>query len=484
MKTMKKLLIFFSIFMGVTIHSYCQYVDPELHVYVPDTADLRKHESPEWFNNAKLGIMVSWGLYSVPAYAPAAGSLADVKDWRKWFFSNAYAEWYLNSMRIKGSPTYKYHLEHFGENFNYYSFSRNFNEGAKNWSPDKMAEQLKMAGARYVVLLTKHHDGFTLWPSRVHNNNMPQECEPVVRDIVGELTKAVKDQGMKMGLYYSGGLDWTFTRTPVMNFTYSLGAPQSEEYAAVADAHLRELIEKYKPSILWNDIGYPKKSDLLRIIADYYNLFRDGVINNRWGVRELSDFSTPEYSKLDHISVEKWETCRGMGHSFGYNQYEDNSQTISSTELIRLLVDIVSKNGNLLINVGPKADGTIPDIQLERLRELGAWLQLNGESIYDTNPWKTFEGKTTSGKDIRYTQKKGKLYIHIFGKPDREESITGLIFSKNSEIHNLGGNGVLKWKQEGNNVRISFPSDIMGQHVFVLEASELPALIEAKPPQK
>lgn len=474
----KKILNLTAFFFALTVIASGQYVDPEQHVYKPDTADLRTHKTPEWFNNAKLGIMVSWGLYSVPAYAPEGPSLAEVKDWSKWFFSNVYAEWYLNSMRIKGSPTYKYHLENYGEDFNYYSFSKNFNEKARNWSPDKMAEQLKMAGAKYVVLLTKHHDGFTLWPSRVHNNNIPEECEPVTRDIVGELTKAVRKQGMIMGLYYSGGLDWTFTKTPIMNFTTGFGAPQSEEYASVADAHLRELIEKYKPSILWNDITYPKNSDLLRIIADYYNLFPEGVINNRWGVRGLSDFSTPEYARLDHISPDKWETCRGMGHSFGYNQFEDEKQTISSGDLIRLLVDIVSKNGNLLINVGPKADGTIPDIQLERLKEMGAWLQTNGDAIYDTNPWKTFEGKTASGMDIRYTQKNGKLYIHIFAKPGREETIPGLIFVRNSEVTLLGGSATLKWNQNGDSVKIRFPSDIRGEHVFVLKVSELPSLVE------
>ena len=140
-------------------------------------------------------------------------------------------------------------------------------------------------------------------------------------------------------------------------------------------------------------------------MADYYNTVPDGVINNRWGASGLSDFSTPEYLEFSTIQEEKWESCRGLGYSFGYNQFEDDSHTLSSTELIHLLIDVVSKNGNLLINVGPKPDGTIPDIQLDRLNELGDWMSINGRAIYDTRPWHTYGGKTISGKEYRFTKK-------------------------------------------------------------------------------
>ncbi len=459
----------------------CQYVDPEDLVYLPHEEELKKHEAPEWFNDAKLGIFIHWGLYSVPAYAPIKGSIHEIldNDPRDWFKNNAYAEWYLNTMRIKGSPTYEYHLEHYGEDFNYYWFSKDFNEALESWSPDRMAEIFKMAGARYAVLTTKHHDGFTLWPSRVQNNNLPEGCEPVARDVVGELTEAVRAQGMQMGLYYSGGLDWTFNRTPIMGINKfgSDNTPQSAEYAAIADAHYRELIEKYRPSILWNDIYYPKKGDLLSILSDYYNLIPSGVINNRWAVEGLHDFTTPEYSKYDQIVEEKWESCRGLGYSFGYNQVEDNSHTLSSKELIQLLVDVVSKNGNLLINVGPRPDGSIPEIQMERLIALGEWLKINGDAIYDTRPWQIFGGKTRSGKDIRYTSKNGLLYIHLFEQPSDKEIIPGILLEKNAKVTVLGRDELLKWKQIGRDVEIRFEDYEMDKHVFVLQISSLPALV-------
>jgi alpha-L-fucosidase len=474
-------LMFSILLFSITVFAAGQYVDPEKRIFLPEEEDLKSHRSPEWYNDAKLGIFIHWGLYSVPAYAPTKGSIREIMDHdrREWFKNNAYAEWYLNTLRIKGSPTYAYHLEHYGKGHDYYLFSRDFNKALKDWSPERMAGIFKRAGARYVVLTTKHHDGFTLWPSRVHNNNLPEACEPVGRDIVGELAEAVRAKGMRMGLYYSGGLDWTFNRTPIMGISplWPDHTPQTAEYAAIADAHYRELIEKYKPDILWNDIYYPKKGDLLTILSDYYNLVQDGVINNRWGVPGLHDFTTPEYREYDRIVEEKWESCRGLGYSFGYNQYEDDSHTLSPTELIQLLVDVVSKNGNLLINVGPKPDGSIPEIQMERLMELGDWMAVNGEAIYDTHPWQSFGSRTVSGKDIRYTSREGKLYIHLFSQPGPKEVLPGLIPRAGTRVRMLGGEGSLEWKQQGTSVEVSFPGSPVGKHVFVLELSELPSLV-------
>jgi alpha-L-fucosidase len=467
--------------LSIPVFAIGQYVDPEMRVYLPDEEDLKSHRSPEWYNDAKLGIFIHWGLYSVPAYAPTKGSIREIMDAdrRDWFKNNAYAEWYLNTLRIKGSPTYEYHLQHYGQDHDYYLFSRDFNQAMKNWSPESMAAIFRQAGARYVVLTTKHHDGFTLWPSRVRNNNLPAACEPVGRDIVGALTEAVRAEGMRMGLYYSGGLDWTFNRTPIMGISrlWPDNTPQSAEYSAIADAHYRELIEKYKPSILWNDIYYPKKGDLLTILSDYYNLVPDGVINNRWAVPGLHDFTTPEYREYDEIVEEKWESCRGLGYSFGYNQYEDDSHTLSSTELVQLLVDVVSKNGNLLINVGPKPDGSIPEIQLERLQELGDWMAVNGEAIYDTRPWQVSGSQTVSGKATRYTSKEGKLFVHLFEQPGPEETLPGLILEEGTKVRMLGAEGSLKWKQKGTAVEVSFPQSAAGKHVFVMELSKMPSLV-------
>ncbi len=473
--------------------STAQYVDISegKMVYSGDLEQLKSHESPEWFNNAKLGIFIHWGLYSVPAYASTELSVEELfaemgkenpdmaklqAAARKWFINNGYAEWYLNSLRIKGSPTYEYHKENYGLEYNYYKFSEDFSRETLQWDSDAMAELFKKAGARYVVLTTKHHDGYTLWPSRVQNNNLPEDIQPVQRDIVGDLTQSVRKKGMRMGLYYSGGLDWTFNRTPIYDFSGLMATvPNSYEYGGIADAHLRELIEKYQPAILWNDITYPDQGNAKGIIADYYNLIPDGVINNRWGTTlGLSDFDTPEYSKLDSIQQYKWETCRGLGHSFGYNKFEDDSHTLSSTDLVQLFVDIVSKNGNLLLNVGPKADGTIPEIQRSRLEDLGNWMAINGKAIYDTEPWKRSEAKTASGKEVRFTQKDKALYVIFLGKPGKNESIQELTLAKGSTIRLLEGGRELKWKQKGTTLEIRFPQDFDGKHAVALEVSPLP----------
>jgi alpha-L-fucosidase len=307
---------------------------------------------------------------------------------------------------------------------------------------------------------------------------MPIECQAVSRDIVGELTDAVREKGMRMGLYYSGGLDWTFNKTPILeleNFQ-ERSTPHAVEYAMVADGHMRELIDLYEPSILWGDIYYPRKGDIVGIVADYYNLIPDGVINNRWGYEGLSDFTTPEYRELDEIHPEKWESCRGLGYSFGYNQFEDESHTLSSADLIKLLVDVVSKNGNLLINVGPRPDGTIPEIQKDRLEELGAWMEINGDAIYDTRPWKISSSTTPSGIDLRYTEKNGKLYIHFFSKPSDREAIPDLLLKKGSVVKLMGEEKPLKWKQGDDHAEVRFPSDNQGRHVHVMEVSPVPEL--------
>lgn len=476
-------------------NSFAQYIDisGEHQVYTGDLDQLKTHESPEWFNKAKLGIFIHWGLYSIPAYAPTEVSVEELfaelvnenadkaelqKAARNWFINNGYAEWYLNSLRIKNSPTYKYHKDTYGLDYSYYQFSEDFSKETLKWDSDAMADLFKKAGARYVVLTTKHHDGYTLWPSRVQNNNMPEEVQPVQRDIVGDLTESVRKKGMRMGLYYSGGLDWTFNRTPIYDFSSLLTTvPNSYEYGGIADAHLRELIEKYRPAVLWNDITYPDQGNAKGIIADYYNLVPDGVVNNRWGNKwGLSDFDTPEYRKLDSIQQYKWETCRGLGHSFGYNKFEDDSHTLSSTELIHLLIDVVSKNGNLLINVGPKADGTIPEIQKKRLEDLGDWLTQNGDAIYDTEPWIQSEEKTVSGKSLRYTQKEGKLFAIFMDLPGDKEIIPNLTLDKGSKVRLKGSIKELKWKQMGNSVEIRFPKNFKGNHALAVELSPLPRI--------
>ena len=245
--------------------------------------------------------------------------------------------------------------------------------------------------------------------------------------------------GAADGLYYSGGYDWTFVPGPIRTAAdYQSVKPQSEAYGKYADAQFRELIERYHPAVLWNDIDYPKSGHPLNLMAEYYNAVPDGVIDDRFGVKH-SDFKSPEYKVMEKISPTKWEECRGLGRSFGYNRAEGEAETIAPDELIYLLVDIVSKNGNLLLDVGPEADGTIPPVQMSRLQALGAWLKQNGEAIYGTHPWKTAEGETSEGIHLRFTQKDSAVYATLLGRPKTKTiTLKSLAPKADTQIYLLG----------------------------------------------
>jgi alpha-L-fucosidase len=354
-----------------------------------------------------------------------------------------------------------------------------FNEAVENWNPNEWTNLFKKVGARYVVLTTKHHDGFLLWPSETPNPKKQNYfCQ---RDLVGELTKSVLSKGMRMGLYYSGGLDFTFNDTVIKNFNDLLSAiPQSPEYAAYANKHWQELIDRYQPSILWNDIGYPAAANPNEIFAYYYNKIPDGVVNDRFALLSPPDtihfdFRTPEYAYFNQIWPQKWECTRGLGYSFGYNRNEGPEHIISLKELVCLLVDIVSKNGNLLLGIGPTADGVIPDLQRKRLLELGRWLQTNGEAIFDTRPWFTAEGITKEGVSVRFTQKEKEIYAVLLECPKEDWITINLLKAvSGTTVQLLGRDEVLDWKQKGNHLRIKLPKDLAESPAYVLKISPKP----------
>lgn len=423
--------------------------------FQPDWKSLDTHKVPEWYRDAKLGIFIHWGLYSVPAWAVPSGELGKV-DFNKWFVENPYAEWYLNTLRIKGSPTDKHHAATYGANFDYYQFADSFNEKTRQWKPEAWASLFQKTGARYAVLTTKHHDGFRLWPSNVTNPHANGRKLSPKRDLVGDLTAAVRGAGLKMGLYYSGGLDWTFTSEPIRNLKdLDTRIPQTTEYANYANQQWRELIQRYQPSVLWNDIGYPKAGHVEQLFADYYNGTPEGVVNDRFSV-PFCDFKTPEYAKFDKITEKKWESCRGLGFSFGYNQVEDSKQVIAPDALVALFVDIVSKNGNLLLNIGPKPDGSISDIQLDRLHKLGNWLSANGEGIFGTRPWVHASATTPDGADIRFTRKGDSLYAFFLKKPAGNSlTVPGVHVKPGSSVAVLGSPQLkTTHSQEGANLKV------------------------------
>ncbi|MBK8021125.1 MAG: alpha-L-fucosidase [Chloroflexi bacterium] len=440
---------------------------------------VRQHQIPDWYHDAKFGIFIHWGLYSVPGWAPLSGDISQtIKELgpEYWFASNSYAEWYLNSMKFENGPTRKYHDATYGPDFAYEDFAPHFNEAVKNWNPEDMAALFQRAGARYTVLTTKHHDGFTLWPS-AH----PCPTRPgyqASRDVTGELSSAVRARGLRMGLYYSGGLDWAVSEARVENLRDVWGTiVQTPEFVAYSTAHWRELIDRYQPSIMWNDIGAPWAMDLPELFAYYYNQVPDGVINDRFGqtmpvmkenggieghpVGVHYDYVTPEYASFETRQTQKWETTRGIGHSFGYNRDEGDDQLLALPALVHLFVDIVSKNGNLLLNVGPMADGTIPANQRERLEEFGRWLDVNGEGMFGTRPWSTAESETTDGLGVRFTTQGEAVYATLLGTPgERKISIVGLGANLNTSCQLLGQASVLPWQQDGDNLTITLPEQL------------------------
>ncbi len=448
--------------------------------YTLDKKSIRQHMVPEWFHDAKFGIFIHWGLYSVPAFAsiglkyPESMNEVGPDDYLK---RNPYAEWYLNTLRIPDSPTQKYQKETYGENSSYDGFVPMFNEAIEKWDPEQMADLFKNAGAKYVVLVTKHHDGFLLWPSKYPNPNKKNYMAN--RDIAGELTDAVKNKGMKMAFYYSGSLDWSFNPNPIKDAaSFLTNGISTPEYIEYANSHWYELIDRYGPLILWNDIGYPPNTNVYEIFAYFLNKIPEGVINDRWvqtyedgkRITPHSDYKTPEYITYKTIKKKKWETTRGIGNSFGYNKFEKEEDYMTPEELIRMFVDVVSKNGNLLLNVGPMADGTIPEIQKKCLLELGKWLEVNGEAIYGTRPWEYPEGKTIDNIEVRYTQKKETLYAFLLDKPKGDRiTIQSFFIEKNSKIQLLGLGKSLDWNQEGENLTILIPENMIDAPAYAFK---------------
>jgi alpha-L-fucosidase len=453
----------------------------------------------------------------VPGWAPLEANIQELmatKGPAYFLKHNPYAEWYQNTFQIPGSPSQRHHLETYGPDFTYDDFKPMFNEAASQLDPASWADLFARAHARYVVLTTKHHDGFTLWPSR--HPNPYKDSWHADRDLVGDLTSAVRDRNMKMGLYYSGGYDWTFNPTVVTDLAGMAGAlVQTDEYAHYANNHIRELINRYQPSVLWNDIGYPPQADLAELFAYYYNQVPDGVINDRWAqlrlpkgrvveplvMRGLSlasalwkylpdrvkvldfptgfhyDFRTPEYAQYDEIKPDKWESTRGAGHSFGNNRLEGPDEMLSLTELARSFADLVSKNGNLLLGIGPHPDGTIPELQAKLLADFGAWLDVTGEAYFDTRPWTTAEATATDGTQVRFTQTDDALYATLLQAPgERRIGLRGLSGSSDTTVRLLGG-GTLEHECTPDRITVAFPDALGVWPAYALKITPQPRLV-------
>jgi alpha-L-fucosidase len=472
-------------------------------------AALRERPLPAWFEDAKLGIFIHWGLFSIPAFAARLDHISDAFSlhYEQGVVRTPYTEWYDNAIRVPGSPSAEFHAKTYGGR-PYAEFRGPFAAGLERWRPDEWARLFRRAGAGYVVLVTKHHDGYCLWPSDVRNPM--REGWTTGRDVVGELAAAVRAEGLRFGVYYSGGIDWSWNPRPVRTLAEFVGSAPRGGYPAYAEAQVRELVERYQPSVLWNDISWPTDLDtLVRLMRDYYRAVPEGVVNDRWMHRNLAlrlmglrpvqrlvdaflsratrraaargeesrgivpprpahyDFRTPEYTTFDEITARKWEATRGMTASFGYNRNDREEDYETPEALLHSFVDTVSKNGNLLLNVGPRGeDAAIPEPQVRRLELLGEWLAANGGAIRGTRPWTRAAGETADGIPVRFTrgrdeQGRESLNAILLGTPANDELVLpDLAAEPETTVTRMADGRELAVRSGDTGLRISLPEPL------------------------
>ncbi len=419
--------------------------------YEANWASIDSRPVPEWFEDSKFGIFIHWGLFSVPAWGPTK----DVGVYAK------YGEWYwkrLMDEKAEGHAQFKkFHESTYGDKFQYQDFVKDFT--CELFEPDEWARVIQQSGAKYVVLTSKHHEGYTLWPSAQSWNWNAVDAGPH-RDLAGDLTKAVKGKGLHMGFYYS-----------LYEWFNPLYAANINQYV---DTHMlpqmKDLVIRYQPDVLWTDGEWDHPSETWRsteFLAWLYNesAVKDRVVvNDRWGKETRSKHGgiyTTEYDLLHEESAvgkkieHPWEECRGIGTSFGYNRNEYLENYSSSQELVNILVDKVARGGNLLLNIGPTADGRIPVIMQQRLKDMGDWLKVNGEAIYNTRSWSkaaTPQKETT----VFYTTKGKNLYVICTQWPKGKLTVDGI--NATGKVSMLGYTGKVTAAATGGKLTITPPS--------------------------
>ncbi len=450
----------------------------------PDWESLRKYEAPEWYRDAKFGIFIHWGVYSVPAFG---------------------SEWYPRMMNVEGSPEYKHHIATYGtqDKFGYKDFIPKFK--AENFDPAAWAELFKRAGAKYVVPVAEHHDGFAMYDSGLSDWTAAKMGPH--RDTTGELATAVRAAGLHFGLS-SHRVEHNFFLGPGRTIPSDIndpqyaalygpahtwmmnpqGTPLNDDFTYVSSAWANdwlarsaELVEKYHPDIVYFDwwIGQASiRPNLTRFAAFYYNSslkYGDhvGVINYKdYAMQDHSAVLDLERGQLSDTRPLAWQTDTSVSNkSWGYI----NNDTLKSPEfVVDQLIDIVSKNGNLLLNIGPRSDGTIPEEVQHVLLDVGDWLNVNGEAIYGTRPWRIYgEGPTKvaagsfhdtdtthyTAEDFRFTTKGDVLYAIGLSWPTKGEAV----------IHSLaptaGAEPVQSVALVGSDAKISFDQRPDGLHM-------------------
>ena len=417
--------------------------------FLPQWSSLDQRETPSWWKDAKFGIFIHWGLYSVPAYAP----VHEVEG-----VYEKYAEHYANRLLTKNKLFMDHHEKHYGANFSYADFAPLFK--AEYFNPDQWASLIQASGAKYVVLTSKHHDGFTLWPSKESPRWNSVEMGPH-RDLLKDLSESVRKKGMHMGFYYS-----------LLEWNHPLYKPETmNEWV---DTHmipqLKDLVNRYQPEVIFADGEWDYDSKQLKSEAFLAWLYNESpvkntvVVNDRWGKETRSkhgDYYTTEYDLvhdekgIGDKSNHPWEESRGIGTSYGYNRFETAEDYFTSRQLIHLLIEKVGNGGNLLLNIGPQADGLIPVVMQERLLDMGKWLKVNGEAIYGTTAW---NGRPDSGQTnkVFYTLKDDALYVLCTAWPDQPITIPGV--KKRGKVSLLGSQVQIKSALKNGLLTIQVPT--------------------------
>jgi alpha-L-fucosidase len=426
---------------------------------------------PQWWRDAKFGIFIHWGVYSVPAWCDG------------W-----YAEWYYRLIQEgnSGSPTMiAHHEKTYGADFKYPRFASKFK--AEKYDPRDWAKLFNEAGARYVILTSKHHDGFCLWDSPDSKGWNAVDAGPK-KDLIAPLAQAVRDENMKFGLYISM-MEWDHGD----NLPGNRYPKNSDEYV---EKHLmpqmKDMVKKYQPSIVWPDGEWDKPSSYWRseeFLAWFANnaANKDQVVwNDRWGKEtrgEHGSFYTTEYGKHGREGgAHPWEENRGIGGSYGYNSwYEDRDDRYPSTqELLDVFVNVLSRGGNFLLNIGPKADGTIIDVFQNRLRDFGRFLRANGEGVYGSS----LPFKSEQGDDIKFTCNKNNKAIYAFvkNKPGNSITLNGVFARKGEDVVMLADpqRTPLAWSNQGDNLTIE-GIDKVSQHGEFYWVFKIPGGFNADP---
>ncbi|KAF3765619.1 family 29 glycoside hydrolase [Cryphonectria parasitica EP155] len=402
--------------------------------FTTDLDSLGKHESPQWFDDGKFGIMIHWGAYSVPAY----GGIAPNETYAEWFW------WYSNNHQFGSdkSDCLEYRLETFGPDWDYDDGFVSFTASA--WDPKEWVDLFADAGAKYFVLTTKHHDGLALFDTGSTSNRSSLHYGPG-RDIVQELFDASAEYqpSLKRGTYFSlpewynpdfgpygfsqfdtvGSTNWLgiLATNPFTNLTepYTGRLEIGDFIKDLQYPQMETLAYRYGSDIMWCDCGTANKT--AEFASSWWNWARSEdrqvVMNSRCGVAQAADFETPEYTTYSSAQRHKWESNQGMDpYSYGFNAQTPAASYMNASTIVYTLVDIVAKNGNFLLDIGPKKDGTVDETEASHLREAGRWIHAHAEAIFNTTYW-FVQTQIASPQEVRFTQTEDAFYILFLDEP-------------------------------------------------------------------